>query len=442
MSKGNPFLGMMRGKVGDVVFYRLDGEQVTRARNRHPRNPNSVRQQVQRAVMANIQQLYSSGQAIFNHAFQGYRPGMENQRRFTHLNAGILRSLVVTELNASTAAAVCKGRVGAKSLNVPSPFDGLMISQGTYDQTAFSFSNGAFKLPDASEGETVAQYAARVGLIPDDLYTFVGYGVGFDDVVANLNVEEESASGNFDRLYNCRFEYVQFKVKSGILADTTVMTAATLITALFEDYQHSGEPFADSFNYNGAINVQDILTYADGGCIGCIRSREFEDLRSNSYLRKSLGNWGFASAYLLDVWDSATTLEGTTLVLEGANFRHAGGSALPTLPTDSGYYYVAGTFGSSVMEEINNPVVFLERDGDTASIDLSCLYDSYNDIYSPWVYNGGEVESSGIDLSESDADTLATEVSTHLEGKYVDGVNWSTSSLQQDSSVSGVVGAI
>ena len=413
MAKGNLFLGMGRGKVGDVVFYRLDGEQVTRTRNRHPRNPNSIRQQVQRAVMANIQQLYSSGQAIFNHAFQGYRPGMENQRRFTHLNAGILRSLVVTELNASTAAADCKGRVGAKSLNVPSPFDGLMISQGTYDQTVFSFSNGAFKLPDASEGETVAQYAARVGLIPDDLYTFVGYGVGFDDVVANLNVEEESASGNFDRLYNCRFEYVQFKVKSGILADTTVMTAATLITALFEDYQHSGEPFADSFLYNGAINVQDILTYADGGCIGCIRSREFEDLRSNSYLRKSLGNWGFASAYLLDVWDSATTLEGTTLVLEGSNFSRAGGSALPTLQT--GTYYVVGSFGPSSIKAVN-PYISVYAGINNTSVEIAISGEIQSDI-TLWTWDNGS-PASGIEIQSTDADQFVEPIIEYLSLHY------------------------
>ena len=39
MSKGNLFLGFGRGKVGVVVFSRLNGEQVTRARNRSPRKP-------------------------------------------------------------------------------------------------------------------------------------------------------------------------------------------------------------------------------------------------------------------------------------------------------------------------------------------------------------------------------------------------------------------
>lgn len=71
MSKGNPFLGMARGKVGDVVMYRLNGEQVMRTRNRHPRNPNTNAQIIQRAVMADVQRVYSLGYQLFNHAFQG-----------------------------------------------------------------------------------------------------------------------------------------------------------------------------------------------------------------------------------------------------------------------------------------------------------------------------------------------------------------------------------
>lgn len=39
MAKGNPLMSQMRGKVGDLVMTRLAGEQITRSRNRHPKNP-------------------------------------------------------------------------------------------------------------------------------------------------------------------------------------------------------------------------------------------------------------------------------------------------------------------------------------------------------------------------------------------------------------------
>lgn len=53
MAKGNMLLGMSRGSVGDVTFYRSGGSQRARARNRKPANPMTVRQQTQRAKFAN-----------------------------------------------------------------------------------------------------------------------------------------------------------------------------------------------------------------------------------------------------------------------------------------------------------------------------------------------------------------------------------------------------
>ena len=72
MAKGNLFQGMGRGKVGDVVFSRLNGEQISRVRNRHPKNPRSNSQLFQRAIMATVMQAYSAGKAIFDHSFEGY----------------------------------------------------------------------------------------------------------------------------------------------------------------------------------------------------------------------------------------------------------------------------------------------------------------------------------------------------------------------------------
>jgi hypothetical protein len=52
MAKDNLFLGTARGSVGDIVFSRLDGQQVARVRNRAPRNPQSPAQMVQRIIMS------------------------------------------------------------------------------------------------------------------------------------------------------------------------------------------------------------------------------------------------------------------------------------------------------------------------------------------------------------------------------------------------------
>lgn len=93
MAKDNLFLGMARGKVGDVVFSRLNGVQVTRARNRSPKNPKSVPQTLQRVIMNTMGKAYSLLQPIANHAFEGYAEGTPCQSRFMSLNIAMLRDL-------------------------------------------------------------------------------------------------------------------------------------------------------------------------------------------------------------------------------------------------------------------------------------------------------------------------------------------------------------
>lgn len=98
MSKDNLFLGMARGSVGDVVFSRLNGVQVARARNRAPKNPQAPAQLLQRIVFNTCSKAYSRMQAICNHSFEGYAEGTPCQARFMQLNADYLRSLLAIEV--------------------------------------------------------------------------------------------------------------------------------------------------------------------------------------------------------------------------------------------------------------------------------------------------------------------------------------------------------
>lgn len=99
MSKGNLFLGFGRGKVGDVVLYRAYGEQIARARNRSPRNPQSPLQLLQRVIMKTVSTAYSLTQEITDHSFQGYGEGTPNQSRFNRLNVAKLRESLADLIN-------------------------------------------------------------------------------------------------------------------------------------------------------------------------------------------------------------------------------------------------------------------------------------------------------------------------------------------------------
>lgn len=112
MAKDNLFLGFARGKVGDLVFSRLNGVQVTRARNRNPRNPKSVPQVLQRVIMNSAGKAYSLLQPIANHAFEGYAEGTPCQSRFMSLNVAMLRDLASAVILDPTEETIINSQAG------------------------------------------------------------------------------------------------------------------------------------------------------------------------------------------------------------------------------------------------------------------------------------------------------------------------------------------
>lgn len=71
MSKGNMLLGYARGSVGDVVFSRTNGQQITKARNRNPNNPRSISQMMQRSQFISAVKFYQLARAkFFKFAFE------------------------------------------------------------------------------------------------------------------------------------------------------------------------------------------------------------------------------------------------------------------------------------------------------------------------------------------------------------------------------------
>lgn len=75
MAKHNLFLGQARGKVGSVVFSRLNGVQISRAYNPSPKNPKSWAQATQRAAFASISQYYKVFRYLIEQGQQGIKVG-------------------------------------------------------------------------------------------------------------------------------------------------------------------------------------------------------------------------------------------------------------------------------------------------------------------------------------------------------------------------------
>lgn len=335
MAKGNMFQGMARGVVGDVVFSRLNGEQISRVRNRRPANPRTNAQLYQRAVMATVMQAYSAGKVIFDHSFQGKRVGAENQQRFMAENAKILRNLIIADLSTTTPVAIedQKGRVVAPGISSPVPFVGMKISEGGYTNNLLNEQvgdDGPFiKLPAPLADETCAAYAQRNGIISGDYYTIVILGVDDSNILYN-GAQFATSQQFFAQQFAGVFSFIRLGVRDSFLADTTAVASKKLSDVFVVDAADSLINASNLTNSNvGDTVFPYTLVRIDGEPIsnslyGVIRSRKDQDLRSTSYLHYAHIDGfvaGIAPGYLLDVWGGDTsTLGNSDLILEGGGF--------------------------------------------------------------------------------------------------------------------------
>ena len=90
MAKGNLFLGMARGKVGSVVFSRLEGKQVSRAYNSEVNNPKTRPQAVQRAIFATVSKTAAFISAVIESSFDGFKNGAKSRNEFVRVNTALL----------------------------------------------------------------------------------------------------------------------------------------------------------------------------------------------------------------------------------------------------------------------------------------------------------------------------------------------------------------
>lgn len=319
---------MGRGSIGDVTFYRADGQQLSRVRNRRPKNPKTEAQLYQRAIMATVVKAYQAGKAIFDHSFQGFSVGAACQRQFMSLNAKMLRQLVATDINTPIATMSQKARAVAPGVNVPvaNPF---VISRGSYQQNLISYNEQthSFSLPRPNSGETIAAYANRNNLIAGDIYTLIVFAERSDIAYQSPNWDDALASLNY-----CDFGWIRMIVKSGLSNEDSAIAD---VSDIF-DFESSGGNFdpeksgLDQVTLGSAISIETVLInnaagYTKTGAIGVIRSRLDQDLRSDSELHVNYGStaddqYGIASDYILSEWQNSTTSVGNSeLILEGGS---------------------------------------------------------------------------------------------------------------------------
>lgn len=166
MSKGNMLLGHARGKVGDIVFSRANGEQVTRARAAVVKNPQTTAQMVQRVIALTIAQAYSQMAAICDHSFQGVAAGMSSMNFFRSRNMKMLRAKLA-ESGGDFEGAYNYTPLGT-NIFVVNPYE---VSTGRLPRITPNVGNGGVILEGA--GTTYQNLVDKYGLQRGDQLTIV-----------------------------------------------------------------------------------------------------------------------------------------------------------------------------------------------------------------------------------------------------------------------------
>lgn len=436
MAKTGFWLRGAKGKLAGATIYKgADGSVIREVVK--PKNPRTSRQMYQRAIMATVMRFYALGKDIFDHSFEGKSQGAMSQRHFMSLNAKRLRAILSSDLTNDTK----RGRVVAPGITTCVPNE-YIISQGSYEQKLLTAdaTTGLVSFPAVGQDiETIGEYAAANGLVDGDIYSIIAIGVSPD----NFAYEYAPEGGYIQdaSVALTHFNYLQLKVKAGTQLSTEAVSANTTIGEIFDVVFSGQQVIADGIaeaKLTDGVVFTDLTESPDyaSGAIGIIRSHDDLGYRSNSIMQPvGAANWaGITAPYVNVVWQAGTQLGNSDLILEGVNFNEAGGSASPTLPDfESGdYFVVAGTFGSSQLTEVTNPIVKLTKVNDNIKPSLSCKYDEEGDLYSPWVWVNSTPSSVSVDIDESQAQSLALEVATYLADKYTSDNIYEADTVEED----------
>lgn len=337
MAKGNLFLGHARGKVGSLVFSRQDGEQVTRALNTRPKNPQTDQQIVQRAIAGTVMYAYSYLQEICNHSFEGIAYGAKSQQYFTKVNMDLLRQLYAA--NPTNTNPMMFSKKNSKS----GVANAYIISKGSITNTPIQpklvTEEGAsvptiadIEFPAIKNEETVSDYLAAIGLAKakDQLTlilvrpTFDVIGRVYDDSLKN---QYKLNTPQIDRAIRTDYspEDVSFATAEGSDNKKFFEELAKCLEIKKNSEIHGLEMIMDPrFN-----NKEGLMISSAGALAAGIIYSSYDNvkgwLRSNSRLVCSNsvvgGNdrYGLSAGNLIDYWDDSASVVVSNRLLNNGN---------------------------------------------------------------------------------------------------------------------------
>lgn len=295
MSKGNMLLGYARGSVGDVVFSRTNGQQITKARNRNPNNPRSISQMMQRSLFISAVKFYQLARAkFFKFAYEDRKTSESDFNAFMRHN-----TMFGTNMSSSAFHAYNYPALGDFVLSLGS----LQPLRQTNRNNQFSAQTGIIlgatdELP-TSIGALSKLLLRNERYREGDMFTLVDYGF---QVLNSASVPAIQVN-NDD--YNTFFTWTQWKISTedtrnlssigiSVEKDGTSNELLMLSTGEVFDEAYRGMGLILSRNTSSGLLVTDTRLVMSGLLSGAITAAKEE-----TYIKQVLTSWGAGDEAIL-----------------------------------------------------------------------------------------------------------------------------------------------
>ena len=291
MAQSKSFFGLRKGSTKSLTFQVLNGKQITKDRVYNVKNPQSLAQMQQRALMATVISAYSHMKEICDHSFEGIEVGSKTMAEFMKTNLNTLKisvpSINLSEYKMGNYAQ--NSYIISKGTLVPLEASEKTSEESTFE--GFTYSNG--KQWDTSL--TYAKLAESLGLKKDGMLTIVLMSDG--------------------SLY-----WVRLKFTEKIIASSKIIAKKTsLVSDMQSIDKESVEGNAVELSTSISIDeidskMQIFVQHYENESSAIIKSEKIENTwkRSTAYLNMRAESYDYDSSL-------ATYPINTTLLLNGGN---------------------------------------------------------------------------------------------------------------------------
>lgn len=290
MAQSKSFFGLRTGSTKTLTFQVLNGKQITKDRVYNVKNPQTLAQMQQRALMATAVTAYSKMKAICDHSFEGVQVGSKNMGEFIKNNLSILARAMpeinVTEYKSQTLAE-----------------NKYMISKGTLNP-----------LNSTLNGNNV-KFDTGVAITSDDNITW-------GDIAAKMSIKRDGML-TFVVIYEKQCLWLRIKFNEDMFDARPVIDGSGFIDALSN---------VDAVEGN-SLELSDIITLGKG-------------VSGNYYFEVKLNEGDAAAAIISERIEN--TWKRSTAYLNG-NIKYFFDAAFSTYPINSTLLLNGGQMSSNVL---------------------------------------------------------------------------------------------